>query len=429
MKARILFLSLVVYAASVSCSDGGSSDGNGNGGGDDNGQTTSLVGKVLPDWEEGYLDIHAINTGRGESTLYIFPDGTTMLVDAAGSLISESDPIPPPAIKPNASVTPGQAITNYVKHFTKAASNKLNYMLISHWDPDHMGSYSKSLPAGPSGKFLKGGITEVGANIKVDKIIDRGYPDYNFPSDMATTDRMANYIKFTEWAKESYNTTTEQFEVGKNDQIVLKQNPSKYSNFQIRNIISNGVVWTGSGMGVKNTLPSAEEVVAGSPAENIFSIGFHLKYGQFDYFAGGDLQYNGKSTHAWKDMEAPVAEVMSAVEVLKANHHGTSNCNGDQFLKKMKAQTILIHTWRDVQPNPETIGKMFSANSGCNIFTTNVTEANKARLGDYLAKLKGLQGHIVVRVQPQGDKYTVYILNDANEEYKVLSVFGPYSCN
>ena len=40
------------------------------------------IGKVLPAWKEGYLDIHAINTGQGECTFFILPDGTTMLVDA-----------------------------------------------------------------------------------------------------------------------------------------------------------------------------------------------------------------------------------------------------------------------------------------------------------------------------------------------------------
>ena len=39
-------------------------------------------GKPLPAWQEGYLDLHHINTGRGNCAYYIFPDGTTMLFDA-----------------------------------------------------------------------------------------------------------------------------------------------------------------------------------------------------------------------------------------------------------------------------------------------------------------------------------------------------------
>src|SRR5690606_32529397 len=142
---------------------------------------------------------------------------------------------------------PGLVVANYTGHFVKPASNKINYLMLSHFDPDHMGSYSKSLPLDPTGTFRMGGVTEVGAHIAVDKIIDRGYPDYNFPTDMATDKRIANYIRFINWAKAKYGTTAEQFAVGANDQIVLRRSPAKYTNFGIRNICANGVVWTGEG--------------------------------------------------------------------------------------------------------------------------------------------------------------------------------------
>lgn len=67
--------------------------GNGGDGGNGGGSTSTdpivaVVGQSLPAWTEGCLDIHSINTGRGESTFYILPDGTTMLIDAAGSLLT-----------------------------------------------------------------------------------------------------------------------------------------------------------------------------------------------------------------------------------------------------------------------------------------------------------------------------------------------------
>ena len=37
--------------------------------------------EYLPDWQEGYLDIHNIATGRGDATYVILPDATTMLID------------------------------------------------------------------------------------------------------------------------------------------------------------------------------------------------------------------------------------------------------------------------------------------------------------------------------------------------------------
>src|SRR5690606_13823892 len=298
--------------------------------------------------------------------------------------------------------------------------------MLSHFDPDHMGTYSSSLPLDPTGTFRMGGITEVGAKIGFDKIIDRGYPDYNFPTDMTSNSRIANYIKFINWAKANKGVVAEQFDVGKNDQIILQENPSAYSNFEIRNIISNGVVWTGTGTGSTNTLPPGSEVAAASGSENIFSIAFVLSYGKFNFFTGGDLQYNGMTAHPWKDVEAPVAVVVPEVDVMKANHHATSNCNGTTLLNSLKPQTIVIHPWRDVHPNTETLSRMFAANGGVQIFSTNMTEANKPRLGANLNRLKAIEGHIVVRVDPGGDEYYVYVLDDTNQDYKVTEVFGPY---
>jgi hypothetical protein len=189
----------------------------------------SLVGKVLPRWQEGYLDIHAINTGRGECTFFILPDGTTMLVDASSSLISPANEYPPPPRKPDDKISSGKAISDYIRHFLPVGNKKLNYIVISHFHPDHMGGESSAMPQGPGGSFTMNGVTEVGAEIPFDLIIDRGYPDYNYPNDIKSTALIANYIKFIDWAKGAYNASAQQFGVGRSDQIILKKDPSKYT--------------------------------------------------------------------------------------------------------------------------------------------------------------------------------------------------------
>ena len=57
------------------------------------------VGEIVPPWMPGTLDIHQINTGRGNSALLIMPDGTTMLVDAGngGNLPPRGTPPRPDA--------------------------------------------------------------------------------------------------------------------------------------------------------------------------------------------------------------------------------------------------------------------------------------------------------------------------------------------
>ncbi|RYY23860.1 MAG: hypothetical protein EOP62_19000, partial [Sphingomonadales bacterium] len=49
-----------------------------------------IVGQPLPGWRMGEIDIHQINTGRGEASFLILPDGTNLLVDASGKTVEEA---------------------------------------------------------------------------------------------------------------------------------------------------------------------------------------------------------------------------------------------------------------------------------------------------------------------------------------------------
>ena len=44
--------------------------------------TANAGAKQLKAWQEGYMDIHHISTGRGSAIFFILPDGTRMLADA-----------------------------------------------------------------------------------------------------------------------------------------------------------------------------------------------------------------------------------------------------------------------------------------------------------------------------------------------------------
>jgi hypothetical protein len=153
-----------------------------------------------------------------------------------------------------------------------------------------------------------------------------------------------------------------------------------------------------------------------------------ISYGSFDYFCGGDIQYNGRSSYGYKDIEMPISKVVKKVEVMKASHHGTANTNGKEILAALKPDAIIVPVWRNVQPNPDTVERMYDANSACNIFTTNLTDDNKVLLSKYLSKFKGTQGHVVVRVHPGGTKYYIYVLGDDDLNRTVKKIYGPYNC-
>jgi hypothetical protein len=78
--------------------------------------TAGTPGDPLPAWTPGTLDIHQIQTGRGNSAYLIFPDGATLLIDA-GAVPDRSGPELGPQ-RPNASRTPGEWIAAYIEKFS-----------------------------------------------------------------------------------------------------------------------------------------------------------------------------------------------------------------------------------------------------------------------------------------------------------------------
>lgn len=415
--------------------------------------------KPLTPWVEGYLDIHCINGGRGESYYIIMPDGTTMLVDAAGATDSERQAegnsyLPS---RPSMYFTSGNVIVSYVKHFAPAVSNgRIDYLMLSHYHSDHQGSFTTAFAdynwgcmdssGSPvptldlnAGGFILNGLTEVGASIPVGKVIDRGDWDARASNTYNTTNnhsRYKNYLNFLDWSARQNGTVREKIRVGHTDQVVLKKKPSAYPDFSIRAIAGNGDVWTGKGVEVNTDyMPPASEFLANVKTwdvnENILSCVFTMSYGKFDYFSGGDIQYNDYTEFSWKDIEKPIAKVVKPVEVMKACHHATSNTNSSALISALSPDVLLVGVWTRNQPNASTMGRFYKAVPSLRVFTTNMDDSARDKLeaAGILTKVFGAtSGHIVVRVSPGGGEYYVYALDDGDFHYNVKAIRGPYEC-
>jgi beta-lactamase superfamily II metal-dependent hydrolase len=416
------------------------------------------IGSPLPQWEEGYLDIHSINTGRGESFYYILPDGTTMLVDAAGAADYEVEGVEDGSgiySRPSSSYSSGSVIIKYIRHFAPKISNGgLDYFMTTHYHGDHMGIYTKNFGKYGwkaadrngnltesidinAGGFVLNGVSEVGYNMPIRKLIDRG--DWNDrPSNvyLSAPLRMQNYLNFIDWSRQKNGTVREKLAIGRNDQIALLHDAATYPQFSIRGIAAGGDIWTGNGTLVNTSyMPSSDELMANletlDPNENIMSCVFTLTYGKFDWFSGGDIQYNDRASIPWKDMDKPVSKVVWQVEAMKANHHCARYTNSTDLLNVLKPDNVIIGIWTDNQPNPDTMKRIFKANSNVGIFATNLADKSVENLqasgidaNSFLAR----KGHIVLRVLPGGDSYCIYVIDDSDFKYNVTSIHGPYKC-
>ena len=385
------------------------------------------AGELFPAWSPGTLDIHHISTGRGNSTLLVLPDGTTLLVDAGanrGSSVRYAAP------RPDASRTPGDWIVRYLRHMlAKQPGPRLDYAMLTHFHGDHMGQVTAEAAVSKSGQYRLSGITEVGEQIPIGKMLDRGWPDYRYPGPLENAD-VKNYRAFLGWQAANSGMRTERFQPGRNDQIVLVRSPKDYPNFEIRNVVANGEVWTGVGSETRQHFPALDTVAAQErPSENMCSSGFRLSYGKFDYFTGGDIPgIPDEGFPEWQDVETPVAQAVGPVEVAVLNHHGYIDSQNAFFAGALRPRVWILFVWESAHPTARVYSRLRSTRvypGPRDIFATNLHEANKQVVVG-LDKLASEHGHVVLRVAPGGSAYRIIILDDSAESYRVTAVHGPY---
>ena len=386
-----------------------------------------VVGETLPPWTEGFLDIHQINTGRGNSALFILPDATTMLVDAGDLGARTTRHVAP---RPDDSRTPGEWIARYIKRVHPARDSAvIDYALLTHFHEDHMGNARETSKLSGSGKYRLSGITEVAEFVRIQKILDRGWPDYSFPRPL-NSKNMKNYREFLKWQAESNGLIIQRFQPGRADQIALLKNPEDYPGFEIRNVVANGQVWTGTGTNtLEHFLPLEQVPSEDYPSENPCSIGFRLSYGQFDYFSGGDITgFPAPGGPSWHDIETPVAQAVGPVEAAVLNHHGYIDSQNSFYVSTLRPLAWILPVWDSAHPTSAVYARLRSTRlypGPRDIFTTGMHEANRVVING-LNDLASSQGHILIRVTPGGNEFQVIILSDSDESMKVISVHGPY---
>lgn len=388
------------------------------------------VGQPLPAWTPGGLDIHHINTGRGEAQLLILPDGTSLLVDASGKTV-EKPPFSLPT-RPDASRPPGQWVARYAERVLPGPAKAIDYAVITHFHGDHMGAIVPDSPASRLGDYQLSGITEVAERLPVGTIIDRGWPDYAYPAPISNP-TVDNYRRFLGWHGANRGLKVERFEPGRADQLKLLHDPGAWPQFQIRNVYANGQVWSGVGEGTRDLFPSLDALEAADlPGENKLSIAFRVTYGRFDYFTGGDLSSIDEETAfspaLWKDVEAPVGQATGPVDAMKANHHGSWDANSIPFLAALRPRVIVVGSRAEGHPAVNAWRRMTSKMvwpGDRDIFVTNTSDAT-LRTSYGLGQAASTQGHVVIRVAEGGDSYRVFVLDDEDERMTVKAAFGPY---
>ncbi|MFS4456152.1 hypothetical protein [Maribacter sp. 2304DJ31-5] len=381
--------------------------------------------EILEPWQKGILDIHHINTASGDVTFFIFPDGTTMLFDLGAMKPLKGNP-EYFSLKTNSQFTPAQIVAHYIQATHPDKKNThLNYALISHFHEDHYGKVDEESEKSENGEYLLSGITEIDKYVPIDTLIDRAYPEYNEPRGLTTyysgNATFNNYLKFVDF-RNNNNKPTEFLEVGSNNQITLKSDD--FPEFEVRNLKANLSIWSGKGDNTNEKKHDFSKLIENCGFnENPFSLALKINYGDFDYYTGGDL-----TGYDWRnvlDMETPIAKVIGETDVITMNHHGFHDATNEYFMKTLSPQVVINqsrHTphfqFTPLQQVVDVKSDFFVNNLHDEIFDLFSTELKDL--------VRGMNGHILVRVRPGGAKYDMYVLEDDNFDMKIIKKIGPY---
>lgn len=387
--------------------------------------------RQFPKWEKGYLDIHQISTGRGNASFIVFPDGTTLLVDAGDTDIQAFNtryaPMFTSPALPDSSVSAARVIKNYIDKVYGTDLQVIDYFVLTHYHSDHYGSVRPGLSMAEGGGYVRTGVTELGDLLDFRTFIVRDYPENtaSFQKYIADKDpTFANLLRFIEYKKETKGIRVQCVEVGSDRQIIPLRD--SIFDFSVRNVKANDQLWTGYGKQIRSLFPYGD-FKGTERFENTLSAAFLIRYGSFKYFFGGDNTGLCDQDHeAWFDVETPMSEVVGKVDVAVLNHHGNRDATNRNFLENLDPRVVVLPSWCTDQPGAEVAMRLISPWIGTRdrkIFMTYYHPETTVAIGPWFErKLTSKRGHIVIRVAPDG-KYMVYVLDDSNLDVPIKDSF------
>ncbi|SHI43986.1 ComEC/Rec2 family competence protein [Pseudozobellia thermophila] len=398
-------------------------------------------GRQLPSWEKGMLDIHHINTGRGDAAFAILPDGTTLLIDAGDMSETRKRTLSARNAKlvPDRSKTAMEWLVDYIWQFhPKREKAHLDYAMITHYHDDHFGEMDSVRKTVLPGNYALTGLVEVGHYLPIKTVIDRGS---SFPIDLkdpiiqeklAKNDKygmiatLTNYWKFIDYHSKTNGMVHERLLAGRRNQIRLKKEPEDFPGFSIRNIAVNGSIWSGEKDRTYSLFSPGEY-----PGENPLSTCIKISYGDFDYFTGGDISGIGPFGNSDPNsVESHVAPVVGPVDVATLNHHGNRDSQNIEYVRTLRPRVWIQQNWSSDHPGEEVLRRITSKElypGNRDIFSTVMLQPLKEVIGERLDEYKSQNGHIVVRVLRGGKSYKIFILDDKSPDREIIANYGPYN--
>ena len=387
------------------------------------------VGRRLPPWQKGELELHSVYTGTGENQFWIFPDGTTVVCDTGDwAKSSQSDVIPK---LPSAARTGGEWMARYIRRVSPDPT-RIDYMIATHWHSDHCGDPTYAYVTADGRKTS--GLATVGEFFRIGQFFDHEYPEHGkYRTEEAPVMKMME--TFVARAKARDGTVQEPFRVGALDQIALRHdaNGAFAKLFHVRNLCANGVMWTGRGTETRDVAAAHLKAGGHNPDQNLLSLGVVISYGPFRFCSAGDANGGWKTgPDAWTDYETLLGPVVGPVDVCKENHHGWRETMPPAFVRAVRAAVYVDNVWEPFHfqaQQMETLTDRSLYPGARMVFPTYVFDRSRVEHAGapWWRDLPPMGGHVVVKVAPGGASYRVFTLSPYDEELRVTGVWNGVS--
>ncbi|NLE43056.1 MAG: MBL fold metallo-hydrolase [Lentisphaerae bacterium] len=361
-------------------------------------------------WKRGELQIHFIHAGVGESLFWIFPDGTTMLLDCGATDTRGREPAP---VLPDASRPAGDWVARYVTRVNPAADKtRVDIMMLSHYHADH----THGFPAAAE-------------TLHFTRAFDRAWPECDDPCRISDYDQdgsLAVMRKLYADLVARDGLVVEKFVEGRRDQVRMLHGGAE--GFSIFNLCANGRMAderTGEITDLYQDYPDRQPGFSGKQwiNENGMSLGMIVRYGAFSFFTAGDFSDKAQMPEGFErfEIEDRLATVAPPVSLAKMNHHGYF-AMPEKLVKALRPRAWVNGVWTHRQNSADTIRRLADRalypgdRAICPTFMPPERPCSDVPDPAYGG------AHVVVSAPPGGETFSISFLSATDESMRVLAV-------
>lgn len=323
--------------------------------------TIAIAGSARADEKDGRLDIYFVDVEGGAATLFVTPEGETLLIDSG---------------YPD---NGGRDRDRILKALHDVAGKKhLDHASVSHWHLDHFGNHAA-----------------LASQISIKNFWDRGIPD-SLQEDKQFPERIANY-------RAASQNKSKPLKAG--DALPLKSGKTPLS---VKVVTASGEVIPN--VGEPNPYAKDHKPQPDDPTDNAKSISLLFQFGPFKFLTCGDLTWNTEAKLMTPNN--PIGQV----DLFMVTHHGLNVSNNPALVWAIDPRVTIMCNGPTKGGNIETqqtLRKVKSLQAAFQLHRNIGLKPEEQTPAEFIAnqgKTEECEGiHVKASIAPDGKSYTVQI--------------------